>query len=95
MSGETGETILAQKRGTGTVPVLPHEPHPRTAVGWGFRYPGRPHRSERRARKPPPGAGLAASQVILDCGARGRSRTADTVIFSHVLYQLSYPGIRV
>jgi len=26
-------------------------------------------------------------------GARGRSRTADTVIFSHVLYQLSYPGI--
>ena len=25
-------------------------------------------------------------------GARGRSRTADTVIFSHVLYQLSYPG---
>ena len=28
-------------------------------------------------------------------GARGRSRTADTVIFSHVLYQLSYPGIAV
>ena len=26
-------------------------------------------------------------------GARGRSRTADTVIFNHVLYQLSYPGI--
>ena len=26
-------------------------------------------------------------------GARGRIRTADTVIFSHVLYQLSYPGI--
>lgn len=26
-------------------------------------------------------------------GARGRNRTADTVIFSHVLYQLSYPGI--
>lgn len=26
-------------------------------------------------------------------GARGRSRTADTMIFSHVLYQLSYPGI--
>ena len=25
-------------------------------------------------------------------GARGRNRTADTVIFSHVLYQLSYPG---
>lgn len=25
-------------------------------------------------------------------GARGRIRTADTVIFSHVLYQLSYPG---
>lgn len=28
-------------------------------------------------------------------GARGRNRTADTVIFSHVLYQLSYPGIAV
>ena len=26
-------------------------------------------------------------------GARGRNRTADTMIFSHVLYQLSYPGI--
>ena len=31
-----------------------------------------------------------------DCqnGAQGRNRTADTVIFSHVLYQLSYLGIR-
>ena len=27
-------------------------------------------------------------------GAQGRDRTADTVIFSHVLYQLSYLGIR-
>jgi hypothetical protein len=26
-------------------------------------------------------------------GARGRNRTADTMIFNHVLYQLSYPGI--
>lgn len=26
-------------------------------------------------------------------GAQGRDRTADTVIFSHVLYQLSYLGI--
>ncbi len=26
-------------------------------------------------------------------GAQGRNRTADTVIFSHVLYQLSYLGI--
>lgn len=25
-------------------------------------------------------------------GAQGRNRTADTVIFSHVLYQLSYLG---
>ena len=25
-------------------------------------------------------------------GARGRNRTADTMIFNHVLYQLSYPG---
>ena len=27
-------------------------------------------------------------------GAQGRDRTADTVIFSHVLYQLSYLGMR-
>lgn len=27
-------------------------------------------------------------------GAQGRDRTADTVIFSHVLYQLSYLGTR-
>ncbi len=26
-------------------------------------------------------------------GAQGRNRTADTVIFSHVLYQLSYLGM--
>ena len=25
-------------------------------------------------------------------GAQGRNRTTDTMIFSHVLYQLSYPG---
>ena len=28
----------------------------------------------------------------LFCGAQGRNRTTDTVIFSHVLYQLSYLG---
>ncbi len=34
-----------------------------------------------------------AKQVLSGgSGARGRSRTADTMIFSHVLYQLSYPG---
>ena len=27
-------------------------------------------------------------------GARGRIRTTDTAIFSRMLYQLSYPGIR-
>ncbi len=27
-------------------------------------------------------------------GAQGLNRTADTVIFSHVLYQLSYLGIK-
>ena len=26
-------------------------------------------------------------------GGQGRNRTSDTVIFSHVLYQLSYLGI--
>ena len=29
---------------------------------------------------------------ILDSGAEGRTRTADTYIFSVVLYQLSYLG---
>ena len=28
----------------------------------------------------------------LNGGAQGRNRTTDTVIFSHVLYQLSYLG---
>ena len=28
-------------------------------------------------------------------GAQGRNRTTDTVIFSHVLYQLSYLGSRI
>lgn len=26
-------------------------------------------------------------------GARGRNRTTDTMIFNHLLYQLSYPGL--
>ena len=32
------------------------------------------------------------SKFIFLNGAQGRIRTADTVIFSHVLYQLSYLG---
>src|SRR5215813_768034 len=31
-------------------------------------------------------------QVVESDGAQGRNRTTDTVIFSHVLYQLSYLG---
>ena len=31
--------------------------------------------------------------ILSGNGAQGRDRTADTVIFSHVLYQLSYLGI--
>ena len=33
------------------------------------------------------------SNVFFGDGAQGRNRTTDTVIFSHVLYQLSYLGI--
>lgn len=32
-------------------------------------------------------------QAQAEGGAQGRNRTADTMIFSHVLYQLSYLGI--
>jgi hypothetical protein len=32
------------------------------------------------------------SMVGISDGAQGRNRTTDTVIFSHVLYQLSYLG---
>ena len=31
---------------------------------------------------------------VANSGAQGRNRTTDTVIFSHVLYQLSYLGPR-
>ena len=31
--------------------------------------------------------------MFLGIGAQGRDRTTDTVIFSHVLYQLSYLGM--
>jgi hypothetical protein len=34
------------------------------------------------------------SKVKNRSGAQGRNRTTDTVIFSHVLYQLSYLGGR-
>jgi hypothetical protein len=33
-----------------------------------------------------------ASSTTACVGAQGRNRTTDTVIFSHVLYQLSYLG---
>ena len=32
------------------------------------------------------------SMGLEGAGAQGRNRTTDTVIFSHVLYQLSYLG---
>ena len=38
--------------------------------------------------------GPATQSIVRDGGAQGRNRTADTVIFSHVLYQLSYLGSR-
>jgi hypothetical protein len=34
----------------------------------------------------------SASLSVLCDGAEGRNRTGDTMIFSHVLYQLSYLG---
>ena len=37
---------------------------------------------------------LRRTAFIQQDGAQGRNRTTDTVIFSHVLYQLSYLGIR-
>ena len=39
-------------------------------------------------RKGPPMAGL----FVARCGSRGRTRTADPVINSHLLYRLSYSG---
>ena len=47
--------------------------------------PAHPARDRRLRQSPRLAAG--------DDGAQGRSRTADTVIFSHVLYQLSYLGV--
>ena len=38
-------------------------------------------------RKPRPEGGV--------CCGRGRNRTGDTVIFSHVLYRLSYPTLQL
>jgi hypothetical protein len=32
------------------------------------------------------------ANYLIFTGAQGRNRTTDTVIFSHVLYQLSYLG---
>ena len=57
--------------------------------------PAHPHGRPRRSI----GVGIVAggcppdSQCFGDDGAQGRDRTADTVIFSHVLYQLSYLGM--
>ena len=37
---------------------------------------------------------MSPGRPLVGNGAQGRDRTADTVIFSHVLYQLSYLGAR-
>ena len=37
---------------------------------------------------------LKFNKILTIHGARGRNRTADTAIFSRMLYQLSYPGPR-
>ena len=39
-------------------------------------------------------AGQICTKLDVSDGAQGRNRTTDTVIFSHVLYQLSYLGSR-
>ena len=36
---------------------------------------------------------MRPARPVRENGAQGRDRTTDTVIFSHVLYQLSYLGI--
>src|SRR5688572_20130008 len=55
----------------------------------GGHHSGAGTMSLRRGR--PPNA--ACSVAMVESGAQGRNRTTDTVIFSHVLYQLSYLGI--
>ncbi len=35
---------------------------------------------------------MERDNAMVGSGARGRGRTADTAIFSRMLYQLSYPG---
>ena len=37
---------------------------------------------------------MSLLKSVSKVGAEGQNRTADTVIFSHVLYQLSYLGTR-
>ncbi len=44
------------------------------------------------AGRRPAGAGKDPAKSAHGDGAQGRIRTTDTVIFSHVLYQLSYLG---
>jgi hypothetical protein len=40
----------------------------------------------------PPASAIKIGGLSKETGAEGQNRTADTVIFSHVLYQLSYLG---
>jgi hypothetical protein len=50
-----------------------------------------PRASKIKIRSPQDSTGLRRLRVNSN-GAQGRNRTTDTVIFSHVLYQLSYLG---
>jgi hypothetical protein len=55
-----------------------------------------PNSEGARGSVPPTGEGLEAVMFYLQIGAflsgGTRIRTGDTMIFSHVLYQLSYPA---
>jgi hypothetical protein len=49
-------------------------------------------RHTKKARSVRSGLAVFVDAVLLFVGAEGQNRTGDTVIFSHVLYRLSYLG---
>ena len=52
--------------------------------------------SAKRDPQPLPGVfRLNQQRCVMLCGAEGQTRTDDTLIFSQVLYHLSYLGSRI
>jgi hypothetical protein len=81
-----------KKGAQGYRPCFTLTPSPKSSLGTATDAVGPGIGAELRQKSTFSQKGQLSDEIIWKSGARGRGRTADTAIFSRMLYQLSYPG---